>query len=314
MGTVARKEPDVQNHRMPDSYRLTRVGVTNVKKQVLVRRPGRVVTVQPVISLFVDLPANLRGSHMSRNIEVVSELVERSVTKPSASLEELASRLARGLLERHEYASVAEVEMKADYFLERRNPSGKRTTESYSLLARAVAHRGAELLVRKSIGVEVMGMTACPCAQETVAGLLRQRNKGRGRGAYDGPMLTHNQRNITSLMIEVPERVGLEANDLIRLVESSQSAPTLEMLKRPDEGNLVLRAHRNPKFVEDVVRDLLRKVVDRYPRLPDEVAVTVRSESQESIHKHNAVAERVTTLGELRRSRPVLNYDKRSCA
>jgi GTP cyclohydrolase-4 len=77
---------------------------------------------------------------------------------------------------------------------------------------------------------------------------------------------------------------------------------------------VVLNAHRNPKFVEDVVRDLLRKVVESYPNLPDEVAVSVRSESQESIHKHDAVAERITTMGELRRSRPAFEFPKKSCA
>jgi GTP cyclohydrolase-4 len=63
---------------------------------------------------------------------------------------------------------------------------------------------------------------------------------------------------------------------------------------------VVINAHSNPKFVEDVVRDILTKVLERYGSLPDEVVVTARSESEESIHKHNAFAERVTTLGELR--------------
>ena len=61
------------------------------------------------------------------------------------------------------------------------------------------------------------------------------------------------------------------------------------------------KAHLNPKFVEDVVRDILAKILKSYTDLPDEVIVTVRSESEESIHKHNAFAERVTTLGELRK-------------
>jgi len=63
---------------------------------------------------------------------------------------------------------------------------------------------------------------------------------------------------------------------------------------------VVVKAHRNPKFVEDVVREILGRVLERYQELPDDVLVTVRSESEESIHKHNAFAERVTTLGELR--------------
>lgn len=304
----------MQNRRVPDNYMLTRVGVTGVKKPVQVARGGRTVTLTPTISLFVDLPARQRGSHMSRNLEAVAELVDESVGRPHPSLEDLCAMLSRGLLDRHPYATTAEVEMRADYFLEMRNPSGRRTIEGYHLLARAVAHRGSRHLVRKSIGVEVTGMTACPCAQETVRQIYAGRGTGKGRGPAGPPTLSHNQRNVTSVLMEVPEKYPVEADDLIRLVESSQSSPTREILKRPDEGRLVLRAHLNPKFVEDVVRDVLRNIVDRYRQLPDEVAVTVRSEAQESIHKHNAVAERVTTLGELRRSRAGPGLDRTSCA
>jgi GTP cyclohydrolase-4 len=308
-----RKAPDIQNRRVPDNYRLTRVGVTGVKKPVQVARGDRVVTLTPTISLFVDLPARQRGSHMSRNLEAVAELVDESVCRPHPSLEDLCATLSRGLLDRHAYATTAEVEMRADYFLEMKNPSGRKTLEGYHLLARAVAHRGARHLVRKSIGVEVTGMTACPCAQETVRQLFPAGRRPRRRQA-EPPVLSHNQRNITSVLMEVPEKYPVEADDLIRLVEASQSSPTREILKRPDEARLVLGAHENPKFVEDVVRDVLRNLVGVYRNLPDEVAVTVRSEAQESIHKHNAVAERVTTLGELRRSRVGMGFDRHSCA
>jgi len=306
------KMPDVQNHRVPDNYRLTRVGVTGVKKPVQVVRGGRSVTLMPTIALFVDLPATQRGSHMSRNLEAVAELVDESVCRPQSSLEDLCATLSRGLLDKHGYATTAEVEMRADYFLEMKNPSGRKTIEGYHLLARAVAHRGSRHLVRKSIGVEVTGMTACPCAQETVRQFFAHNEARRRR--TEPPMLTHNQRNVTSVLIEVPEKYPVEADDLIRLVEASQSSPTREILKRPDEGRLVLFAHLNPRFVEDVVREVLRNIVERYRELPDEVAVTVRSEAQESIHKHNAVAERVTTLGELRRSRAGPGFDRRSCS
>jgi len=114
------------------------------------------------------------------------------------------------------------------------------------------------------------------------------------------PTITHNQRNTATLLIEVPEGHPIEANDLIEVVEGSMSAPTFGVLKRGDEGALVLAAHKNPKFVEDVVRSILTKLIERYEDLPDDAHVTVRSESDESIHRHNAVAERTTTMGELR--------------
>ena len=70
--------------------------------------------------------------------------------------------------------------------------------------------------------------------------------------------------------------------------------------KRPEEARLVENAHRKPRFVEDVVREVLARILKRYPDLPDAAKVSVKSESEESIHKHNAFAERTTTLGELR--------------
>ena len=103
------KMPDVKNPRVPDNYRLTRVGVTGVKKPVQVARGGRTVTLMPTISLFVDLPAKQRGSHMSRNLEVVAELVDESVCRPHPSLEDLCATLSRSLLDRHGYATTAEV-------------------------------------------------------------------------------------------------------------------------------------------------------------------------------------------------------------
>ncbi|MCD6108750.1 MAG: GTP cyclohydrolase I FolE2, partial [Thermoplasmata archaeon] len=116
------------------------------------------------------------------------------------------------------------------------------------------------------------------------------------------PSPTHNQRNISTLLIEVPEDCqDIDADDLIEIVESSLSSPTYSLLKRKDEGKIVLDAHKKPKFVEDVVRDMLQAVLKKYKHLPDNVIVIARSESEESIHKHNAFAERITTLGELRK-------------
>jgi GTP cyclohydrolase-4 len=190
------------------------------------------------------------------------------------------------------------VNMAADYFLERRTEGGRRTLEPFKLVARATARRGNGLM--KLIGVEVDGMTACPCAMETVRQRLNADDPELGKIVSSMPMITHNQRNRTTLMMEVPEHVDIEADDLIGIVESSLSSPTYGILKRDDEASVVMQAHRNPKFVEDVVRDILGKILDRYGNLDDAVHVTVRSESEESIHKHNAFAERITTLGELR--------------
>jgi len=286
---------DVQSRRLTNGFKLTRVGVTGVKKPVTVKRGKKTVTLTCDIDVFVDLPSSQKGSHMSRNLEVIAEIVDQSVREPVTGLETLSANICRSLLERHEYASYSEVNLKADYFLERTGLSGRKTLEAYKLIAKAVNRRNNGL--KKLIGVEVIGMTACPCAMET----LREELQGKVTFEREKvPMITHNQRNITTVMIEVPEEYDVEANDLIEIVEKSVSSPTFEILKRAEEAKVVLAAHENPKFVEDVVREILARILDNYSNLPDDVIVTVRSESEESIHKHNAFAERVTTLKELR--------------
>ena len=289
---------DCQAKRLKDSFRLTRVGVTGVRKPVVVHRDGKDNHLTALIDVFVDLPSTQRGSHMSRNVEVITEMLEESVRAKVSSLEQLTANLCKKLLERHEYASFAEVRMSADYFLERRPDGGKSSLEPFKLTAKATAMRGNGLM--KLIGVEVQGMTACPCAMETIRHQLASKRPYIKKIPSDVPMISHNQRNRTELILEVPEHVEIEADDLIDIVEGSLSSPTYGILKRRDEANVVLKAHENPKFVEDVVRDILGKVLRKYKKLDDSVHVTVRSESEESIHKHNAFAERVTTLGELR--------------
>ena len=272
------------------------MGIKGLRKPVTIKRPGRVVVLHPEINLYVDLPSHLKGSHMSRNVEIICEMVDASIRNPYSGLEHLCADIAKKLLERHEYATTSEIDMTADYFLERRSPMGKKSLEYYRIRAGAVAERGGA--IKRSIGVEATGMTACPCAMETTRALLSEKYPSIDFTKF--PTITHNQRNISSLIFEFDGEQNVEADEMIEIVESALSSPTHEILKRKDEGQLVLNAHENPKFVEDVVRDILTAVLKRYPGLPDETIVTVRSESEESIHKHNAFAERVTTLRELR--------------
>ena len=270
------------------------MGVTGVKKLVHIKRPGKKTSIPLVVKmdLFVDLPASQKGSHMSRNLELVSEIIDMSLKQPVSDLESFCAKTAKLLLKKHEYATFSEVKAEGDYFLDRKYPSGKKGLEPFTLVAEARAKSNGE--VKKLIGVRVIGMTACPCAYEVIKTI----------GKYEDKFIppTHNQRNITTLMIEVPgDDKSVDANHLIDIVEKSFSSPTYSILKRKDEGKIVFNAHKNPKFVEDVVRDILGSVLKKYSKLPDDVIVIVRSESEESIHKHNAYAERVTTLGELRK-------------
>ena len=229
---------------------------------------------------------------MSRNLELISDIVDEHSTKPVPDLETFCARTAEQLLKKHEYASQSEIKAEADYFLERTYPSKAKGLEPYKLVAEARANKSGE--IKKLIGVKVIGMTACPCAMEII------RHLGDYRPGDVPP--THNQRNITTVMIEVPKDDStVDANDLIDIAERAFSSPTYGILKRKEEGRLVYNAHKNPKFVEDVVRDILHTILTSYPHLPDDVMVVVRSESEESIHKHNAFAERITTLEELRK-------------
>ena len=286
--------PDVQSRPSQSNFKLTRVGVTGVKKLVNIKRPGMDTPIPLIVKmdLFVDLPASQKGSHMSRNLELVSDIIDVNLKKPVSDLETFCAKTAKLLLKKHDYATFSEIKAEADYFLERTYPSGKKGLEPYKLVAEARAK--ANGVIKKLIGIRAIGMTACPCAREVIKTL----------GKYDQKDIppTHNQRNITTLMIEVPgDDKSVDANDLIDIAELSFSSPTYGILKRKEEGQLVFNAHKNPKFVEDVVRDILSAILKKYKTLPDDVMVVVRSESEESIHKHNAFAERVTTLGELRK-------------
>jgi len=286
--------PDVQSRPSQSNFKLTRVGVTGVKKLVNIKRPGKEAPVPLVVKmdLFVDLPASQKGSHMSRNLELVSDIIDENLKQPVSDLETFCAQTAKLLLKKHDYATFSEVKAEADYFLERKYPSGKKGLEPYKLVAEARAKANGE--IKKLIGIRAIGMTACPCAREVIKTIGKYNQK-------DIPP-THNQRNITTLMIEVPgDDKTVDANNLIDIVEQSFSSPTYGILKRKEEGQLVFDAHKNPKFVEDVVRDILSAILKKYKNLPDDVMVVVRSESEESIHKHNAFAERVTTLGELRK-------------
>jgi len=306
--------PDVQAWKITSNFPLTRVGTTEFKLPFNVRRPDGIHVLTPEISVFVDLPAELKGSHMSRNIEVVTEV--RNAGEEFHSLEEICERISRELLRKHDYAECSEVIMRTDYFLEKENPTGKKNTEHYILVAEALSRWGPsrEITTTKVIGVEVTGMTACPCGMETTRALYLDKgeqtsadcaegssdSEGEGAQNLQPPTITHNQRNVSKLFIETPDDHEVEANELIDIVEGALSSPSYGILKRKDEAAVIWNAHNAPKFVEDVVRDILKEVVRRYHHLDDSAVVTVSSTSLESIHKHNAFAECVMKMKELK--------------
>jgi len=282
---------------------LHQVGVTEIKKPISVRRADRTVTLSASFGVSVDLPAARKGSDLSRNAELLAELVDRTAHAPVESLEAACQSIARELLVRHPYASESRARASADYFLPRGIAPDRESLEDYRLLAEARAFRNGDASVRtrRRIGAEAVGMTACPCAMENVRERLSGEYPALRSAELQGlPMITHNQRNRTRLTFELDEGVEVEADEIIAAIEAAQSSPTFAILKRGDEARLVLNAHRNPKFVEDVVRDLLASIPQRFPMLPDGVEVIAETTSEESIHKYNVVAEHRTTVGQLR--------------
>jgi len=174
-------------------------------------------------------------------------------------------------------------------------------------MADAVGYRDKEeVVIRKMIGAEVVGITACPCAQESIMETSKQQlhefldEETINKVLNLVPLASHNQRGRGMIMIEVPNNQVVRAEDLIRIIENSMSSSVCELLKRPDENAVVVQAHQNPMFVEDCVRNMIRKILNEFSHLPDDTMVTVRQINEESIHSHNAFAEKVATLGELK--------------
>jgi len=284
--------------------KLRSVGVSGIRKPLTVQRGGRANNLAVTFQVAVDLPSSRKGSDLSRNAEILAEIVDNTVTQPVDSLESACSTIARELLARHQYASEAFVAAAAEYFLRRGVSEEKRSFEDYTLLAeaRAIRRTDGSVELQRAVGAEAVGMTACPCAMETCReALTREFPRLADPEFKDLPMISHNQRNRTRLIFELEDAAEVEVDRMIDTIEAAQSSPTYAILKRGDEGQVVLNAHRHPKFVEDVLRDLLASLPDRFPSLPDHTVVRASTVSEESIHKFNVEASHRLTFGELRR-------------
>ncbi|MGP8075542.1 MAG: GTP cyclohydrolase MptA [Thermoplasmata archaeon] len=285
--------------------RLRSVGLSGIRKPLTVQRREGAHTLAVNFHVAVDLPSERKGSDLSRNAEILAEVVDETVTRPAESLESACSEIARELLVRHAYATEASVEASAEYFLRKGISEEKRSFEDYTLTAEAHAVRAIDgsVSLARAVGAEAVGMTACPCAMETCRDRLTREFPLLARPELkDLPMISHNQRNRTRLVFDLPDSTEVEADELIAAIEAAQSSPTYAILKRGDEAQVVLDAHRHPKFVEDVLRDLLASLPERFRNVPDTTLVRASTVSEESIHKYNVEASHQVTFGELRRS------------
>jgi GTP cyclohydrolase I/GTP cyclohydrolase-4 len=281
---------------------LTRAGVTGVQKAIRIRHDGHEKTFAAQISCTVDLDPTQKGVHMSRFPELFGEAIDQVVIGEAFHVETLAEHIARHVVARQE-ALRAEVRIEAQYPLERRTPvTGLPTQEIATLIGIAAASPSR---VRRVVGVEAWGINACPCAQGLVRGAAADRLQEAG---FDGadvdrilelvPLATHNQRGRGTLLVGTD--AAIDAGDLVDIVEHSMSSPIYELLKRPDELFVVEHAHLQPRFVEDSVRFSLKAALDRYTELTDDDFLFAQQVNLETIHRHDVVAERSGTAGELR--------------
>jgi GTP cyclohydrolase I/GTP cyclohydrolase-4 len=281
---------------------LSRAGVTGVQKAVRIGRGRREKLIAATIDCTVDLDPSQKGVHMSRFPELFEEAIEGVVEDEAFLVEDLAEHVARRIVQR-QGALLAEVRIQARYPYGRRTPvTGLSTQEMVSLIGIAAASQNG---VRRVVGVEAVGINACPCAQGLVRGSASDRLLEAGFDAGDVerilelvPLATHNQRGLGTLYIGSSSRVNAER--LVELVEASMSSPIYELLKRPDELFVVEHAHLQPRFVEDSVRVALKSVLEELPTLANEDFVLSRQLNFETIHAHEVVAERYGTIGELR--------------
>ncbi len=254
---------DIQSGQPTVHVRLGRAGVVSVTKAILIGNEGNQQWFNATFDLYADLDSTQAGVHMSRFSDALDEVMEGIDTNAWPKIEMLAEHIAKTIVERQKA-------FRADM-----------------------------------IGVEVEGMVACPCAQDMVHSFARVRLQEEGfpedvieKMLSITPLATHNQRGRATLMIGTD--ANLDASDLIDIAESAMSSENYGLLKRPDELYIVNKAHANPRFVEDVAREILRAVVEKYTDLPDDAFVWVRQRNEETIHKYDVEAEGWGTLGELR--------------
>lgn len=247
---------DIQN--LDDNRKVTidKVGVKGVKYPIIVedRANERQNTVAD-LDIFVELPHNHRGTHMSRFIEILNEYHQRNLV---SEIENFVLDIKKRL-----DADSAFVNINFPYFIKKTAPvSGIASLMSYDCFFTA-SHTDA---FEMEIGVKVPITSVCPCSKEI--------------SEYGA----HNQRSIVTVTVKYSDYVWLE--ELIDIVESSASCEVYSLLKRSDEKYVTEKGYDNPKFVEDIVRDVVVEL-----RKDNRILeYKVESENFESIHNHSAYA------------------------
>jgi GTP cyclohydrolase IB len=248
--------PDVQSNVDRRNLAIQRVGVKDVTHPMTVATATGPSPTVASVDMYVSLPAEAKGTHMSRFLEVLQ--ASHAPLSP-ASLRELMGRM----LDRLD-ADAGYIEMRLPYFVMKTAPvSAVQSLMDYRVMLRAEARAG---LTTITLRVVVPVTSLCPCSKNI--------------SEYGA----HNQRSHVTITATLGGEVAIE--QLIGIAEQSASCELWGLLKRPDEKYVTERAYDNPKFVEDLVRDVAIAV----ERLDAVTAYTVESENFESIHNHSAYA------------------------
>jgi GTP cyclohydrolase-4 len=298
--------PDVQASRPDVTVGLSQVGVTGVEKLVKIARNGkRPIVLMAEFEVFVDLPSWRKGADMSRNMEVIDEVLEAAVSEETYRTEDVCGDAAERLLEKHDYTSKAEVSMEAEFVVKDETPESHKPTQgTVDIIASATATEDG---TTEEIGARVTGMTVCPCSQRMMSERAREKLDDLGVEESEVteflqtvPQAGHAQRGHATLTVESEGAPEVDLIDIIEVARESMSARIYNLAKRPDEDHMTFEAHANAKFVEDCVRSMAEGVVAEFPQLDDEALVRMEQSNDESIHQHNAHAERVAEVGQLR--------------
>jgi GTP cyclohydrolase I len=248
---------DVQSRKDTRQIPINKVGIKDIRHPVRVkdRSMGEQHTVA-CFNMYVNLPHNFKGTHMSRFVEILNQHErEISVESFKEMLKEMAERLE---------ADSGHIEMRFPYFVNKKAPvSGVESLMDYDVTFIGEIHKGVDDM---TIKVVIPVTSLCPCSK-----------KISDYGA-------HNQRSHVTVTARINDFVWVE--EIIELVEQEASCELYGLLKRPDEKQVTERAYNNPKFVEDMVRDVAARLNDE-----DRIsAYVVESENFESIHNHSAYA------------------------
>ncbi len=259
---------DVQSRGDVRGIAIQRVGIKDAHLPFLIKtKDGGFQQVLACIRFTVALPSEYKGTHMSRFLEILMPWSQKPLAEP-----EINKMLDEAL--EHLDAQSAEVELAFKYFIDKTAPvSGKRSVLDLDCCFTGRKNKDGELEFQ--LGVEVPFTSLCPCSKEI--------------SQYGA----HNQRSVARIQLRFKPGVDcIYIEDLAALIEKQGSSPIYPLLKRADEKFVTEAAYENPKFVEDILRD----VVLNLRELEGLAWFSVECENYESIHNHSAFAAHEETL------------------